>query len=101
MDLLFKRYASPFLFMDGMIQTNRLAEFVTNIVAMTNQENEEKAMWDYYLHRAIMYEGSFNDFVADTKVRNDHASMSERTIETTLQQTCDILNNFNPEKGGE
>jgi hypothetical protein len=101
MDLLSKRYANPCFFLDGMIQTGRLEEFVENIVDMTNSEKEEETMWEYYLHRAIMYEGSFNDFVEESKVTKEHANMPERTIETTVQHSMDILNNFNPEKGGE
>ena len=40
MDLLFQRYASPFLFVDGMIQTGRFAEFVIEFIKTTNQEKE-------------------------------------------------------------
>lgn len=105
MDLLSKRYANPCFLLNGMIQTGRLEEFVENFTDTVSQEQEEQTMWDYYLHRALMYEGSFNDFVTETKasakVAHDNANMSERNLETTVQHSMDILNNFNPEQGGE
>lgn len=101
MDLLSKRYASPCFFLDGMIQSGRLEEFVTDIVDLTNKEKEEQAMWEYYLHRAPFYEGSFNDFCEEQRNIAEHQNMPERTIETTVQHTMNILNGFNPEKGGE
>lgn len=101
MDLLSQRYASPSFFLNGVIQSGRLDDFVDNFVQLTNDEKEEKAMWDYYLHRMPFYEGSFNDFVEETKNTNAHQRMSERTIETTVQHSFEILNRFNPEEGGE
>jgi hypothetical protein len=101
LDLLSKRYASPSFFLGGIIRTGRLAEFVENLVEIENNEKEERAMWEYYLTRAPMYEGSFNDFKAEIKNNQEHQNLSERTIETTLQHSMSILNQFNPEKGGE
>lgn len=105
MDLLSKRYANPCFLLNGMIQTGRLEEFVTDVLDMVNQEQEEQTMWDYYLHRALMYEGSFNDFVTETrasaKTTRDNATMSERNLETTIQRSMDILKRFNHEQEGE
>lgn len=84
-----------------MIQSGRLDEFVTDIVDLDNKEKEEAAMWDYYLHRAPFYEGSFDDFCADARNNAEHQKMSDRTIETTVKHSMNILNKFNPEKGGE
>ena len=101
MDLLSKRYASPCFFLDGVIRTGRLVEFVENLVETENNEKEERAMWEYYLTRAPMFEGSFNDFKAEIRNNQEHQHLSEKTIETTLQHSMNILNKFNPEKGGE
>ena len=60
MDLLFKRYANPFPFMDGMIQTGRFSEFVQQILEKTNSEREEQTAWEFFLHK--VWEGSFADF---------------------------------------
>ena len=101
MDLLSQRYASPCFLLNGLISSGRLEEFVTDIIDTTNREKEEKALWEYYLHRAPLFEGSFNDFVDEVKLNEKHRNMSDATIETTLKHTANILNTFNPEKGGE
>jgi hypothetical protein len=101
MDLLSQRYASPCFFLNGVISTGRLLEFVEDMVEIINSEKEETALWEYYLHRAPFFEGSFNDFKKEIKNNEEHQNMSERTIETTLQHSMNILNKFNPEKGGE
>jgi hypothetical protein len=100
MDLLFKRYASPFLFMDGMIQTSRFSEFVSEFVRTINAENEEQTNWDFYLHK--VQEGTFNDFVAEMEETKRLQNVSAQSIESSVQTAMDILNNFNPTKeGGE
>lgn len=99
MDLLFKRYASPFLFMDGMIQTGRFDEFVFDFVNAENKEKEEKTEWEFYLHK--VFEGSFSEFKEEIETNKKNRTMSTRTIETTVQHSMNILGSFNPETGGE
>ena len=101
MDLLSKRYASPCFFLDGMIQTCRLAEFVDELMRITTEEKDEQACWEYYLHRAPFFEGSFHDFREEIKTNEENKNMSESVLETTIQHSVAILNGFNPEKGGE
>ena len=98
MDLLFKRYASPFLFIDGMIQTGRFTEFVENFVDTNNKEKQEKALWEYYLFRE--WERSFNDFKESVENDRKNAAQSVYDIETTVQNSMNILQNFNPEQKG-
>ena len=95
MDLLFKRYASPFLFIDGMLQAGRFSAFVDDFMKTTNKEKEDQINWEYYLHRVM--EGSFNDFVQSLKNTEDDKNLSEATIETTVQYSLNLLNNFKPE----
>ena len=99
MDLLSKRYASPYFVLNGIIQTGRLLEFVDEILQITEQEKEDRANWEFFLHK--VFEGSFNDFLEEQKINKQNQNLSVRTIETTIQHSKDILNNFNPEKGGE
>ena len=106
MDRLFKRYADPFLFIDGMIQTGRFDEFVENFIQTTNNdiefENHEKEMrlhWDCWLHK--IFDKDFKEYMDELENQKNHQNMSERTLETTVQHSMDILNTFNPEKGGE
>ena len=105
MDLCFKRYASPFLFMDEMIHAGRFEEFVGDFIKTVNREiddqNKEKEMqyhWECWLHK--IFDRDFKEYLAEIKNNQKHQNMSEREIETTVQNSMNILNNFNPKKGG-
>lgn len=98
MDLLFKRYASPFVFLNSMIQTNRFSEFVDEFVMTVHKEKEEKTQWEYFLHR--VFDKSFNEFKEGIKVNQDNQNMSDSQIEATVLYSQNILNNFNPETQG-
>lgn len=98
MDLLFKRYANPFLFMNGMIQTGRFTEFVENLTATASKEKNDQHLWEYYLFR--VWEGSFDAFKKGIEADAKISAMSVNEIETTVQYSMNILQNFNPEKKG-
>ena len=97
MDLLFKRYASPFIFLDGMILTIRFNEFVENFVTTINEENEEQATWEFYLNK--VHEGSYAEFMEEMKTDKANQAMTANSIESTIQESLNILNSFNPERG--
>ena len=99
MDQLFARYADPFPFMDGMIQTGRFTEFVRSFVGKVNSEREEQTMWEYWLHK--VWEGSFAEFMEARENDKKNKNMSEATMETTIKDSMNILKNFTPAKGGE
>ena len=98
MDALFKRYGHPFPFVDGMIQAGRFCYFVQSFWDNLCKEENEKTMWEFYLHKVL--EGSYSDFKG--KIENDeqHCSLSDHDVEAILEHTNSILNNFTPE-GGE
>ena len=99
MDSLFKRYANPFLFMDGMIQTGRFSYFVRSFWKEIHEEEDEKTLWDFYIHR--VFDSSFNDFREGIENDKKNRSMTEQAMETTIKHSMNILQNFSPEKGGE
>jgi hypothetical protein len=99
MDLLAKRYASPCFFINGFVQTGRFAEFVDDIMETTVKEENDTKNWEFFLHK--VFDGSYADFIEEMKINEQHKTMSERTIETTVQHSMDILNGFNPTEGGE
>ena len=98
MDLLFKRYASPFVLLELMIQSNRFSEFVDDVVEV---EGEQK-LWELYLHHKIL-DKSFVDFkksVVKTRPTNNK-EMTGKEIEATIKKSNEMLNSFNPyEKRG-
>jgi hypothetical protein len=98
MDRLYQRYADPFSFINGMIRSGRFHEFVRSFWNNTQKELNEEKSWEFYLHRVL--EGSFDDFMKAQKTDADHRNMSGRTIETTVNESMNILKNFNPEKSG-
>ena len=106
MDLLSKRYANPCFFLEGMIQTVRFSEFVEDFIQTINREtefeNQEKEMqlhFECWLHR--IFDKSFKAYMDEIKTSEEHKNLTKETLETTIQNSMDILNNFNPEKGGE
>lgn len=92
MDLLFKRYASPFSLMDGYIRTGRLCDFI-NALAKQKQEDER---WEFFLHK-VWDNISYSEFCESLQVSQDLQTMSDNDIETTVQKSMNILGNFNPE----
>lgn len=51
--------------MDRMIKAGRFNEFVTSLVRKRNEEADEKAMWEFYLHK--VYDKSFEEFRNECK----------------------------------
>ena len=82
-----------------MLQTGRFAEFVVELIQTTNKEKEDKARWDIYLHK--VFDKSFDEWNAEIENNKSNQEMSAGTIETTVQNSLNILQNFNPIKGGE
>ena len=100
MDLLFKRYASPFLFMDGYILTGRFSEFVSEFIKTNNQEKEDKFDWEFFLHK--VQDMTFKEFKEHIKINSETQNMTAKNIETTINDSLNILGNFTPtEEGGE
>ena len=95
MDLLFKRYASPFLFIDGMLQTGRFTEFVESLIKKDHEEQEDRTLWEFFINRQI--NGTFKEFKESLKTDRENATLSANDIETTVQNSMNILKNFNPE----
>ena len=84
--------------MDGMIQTGRFSEFVQQILEKTNSEREEQTAWEFFLHK--VWEGSFADFKGGMDNDKKNQRMSERTMETTIKDSMNILKNFTPSQNG-
>lgn len=94
MDLLFKRYANPFIFLDKWISSRRFCEFINRFIREINKEKEEKVNWEYFLNK--VYDLSYIEFKESLKVNKENQQMSNNNIETTLKKSKKILNNFTP-----
>lgn len=81
--------------MDGMIQTGRFFDFVTNFVETVNKEKEEKFEWEFFLHK--VFDQTYNEFKEDINTNRENQSMSAWTMEATVKNSMKILKNFTPE----
>lgn len=93
MDLLFSKYASPFVLLEHMLTFGRLSEYVFEVL---NIENDRK-LWELYLScvaNPYSEVTSFNDF----KAKNTRqATEPDVDLEATVKQSFDVLQNFKPE----
>lgn len=88
MDLLFKKYASPFLLLDGMITTGRFSEFVDRFIEIHNEDTT----WEFYLHK--VQDKSYAEFKDEISI----PVVTQADIETTVTDSINILNSFNPKQ---
>ena len=88
MDLLFKRYASPFVLLDNLIITNSLNNFVNDFFDFVREDNE----WEFFLHK--IYGKSWSEF-SDSIKQSDNQEPID--LGATLVKSKNILNNFTPE----
>ena len=91
MDLLFKRYASPFDYLDTLLE---YGEFGRGILNIWKTAQEEKA-WEFYLSNNPYNKKSFEDWSKEefTKQQNNKP-MSKVEVDATVKKSQDILKNF-------
>lgn len=94
MDRLYQRYADPFSFINGMIRTGRFAEFVSDFMAATDSEKE----WEVWLHK--VFDVTYSEFKQGIEDTKKNQQMSSGAIETTINESMNILNDFNPSQNG-
>lgn len=95
MDLLFKKYASPFLLLDGYIQTGRFSEFVVKFMDIV----EEDQMWEVYLHK--VFDKTWEQFRSDVHSEIERIQTqkpSNEQIEATIEDSQNILKGFKPKE---
>ena len=87
MDLLFVRYASPFVLLDGLILTNSLKNFVDDFFDFINEDRE----WEFFLHK--VYDKSWSEFSNDMKQSENQKPVD---LGATLVKSKNMLSNFTP-----
>lgn len=93
MDLLFKRYANPYLFLDEMISSSRMLEFVNKLVQISNDEIEHDTMWQFFLHK--VFDKSYEDFLHESRKASNKIE-ENIDFETTIKSSIEILQDFIP-----
>lgn len=81
--------------LDGMFSTGRLTEFVDGFIDTYNEEQEDKTLWEFWLHK--VFDKSFADFRATISGNGHHAEApTQEDVKNIVSETKSILNNFVP-----
>lgn len=93
MDLIFKRYSSPFLIINEMIINGQLLKFINKILDIQNDER----VYDIWLHR--VFDKSFEQFKEGLDIPSN--SMPSRKNETVnvnevVKKSLCILDDIKP-----
>lgn len=89
MDLIFKRYANPYLLVDEMLEIGQFSDFIFEVIKMKDEDEQ----WEFFLHKVMNQ--SFAEFKNSMVINNKQITMNE--IETTVNNSYSILENFQPE----
>ena len=98
MDLLAKRYASPFTLLDEMICRGRFYEFVLEINQIIVEEKDEQQLWEIWLHK--VFDKSYDEWVQKIRSLAEAQHTDKSQLETTVKNSMELLNGFNPNEGG-
>lgn len=98
MDLLFKRYASPFLLLDVAIENSRFLAFLSELIDTVNEEK----IYDLWMHRVFNkgYEEFKKSVMKRSSTRAVPTTTNKEDIQKIVKDSFEILNNFNPKKVG-
>ena len=89
--MVFKRYSSPFLFLDNLLEQGCFYEGIDTIL---NQIEEEK-MWQLYLSIPIK-EQSYINWKNEVLQPVEQSVVRKKNIEVAKKEAKEILKNFKP-----
>ena len=92
MDLLFTRYASPFVLLDNLIANNSLSDFIDDFFKFINEEQQEDTKWQFFLHK--VFGKSWKEFCEEIESVD---KAKEIDLGATIKKSYNMLNNFAPE----
>lgn len=95
MDLLAKRYASPFLVLDEFIRLHQLHEFIVETLKTIADERIQNKRWEYYLHR--VHGMTFEEYVRRCEEPEEKQGMSHEEIGNVINDSKKLLIGFVPE----
>ena len=94
MDLLFKRYASPFILIDNLILIGSSSSFIDDLIDFINEEKEEQVQWEFFLHK--VFDKSWKEF-CDELIAQESINDEKIDLGATVEKSKNMLNNFTPE----
>jgi len=81
-----------------MISTGRFFEFVQEFVKTHNEEQEDKTIWEFWLHK--VFDKSLEEFKASIKETNT-AAPTQKELKETVQATFEMLDGFSLRGGAQ
>lgn len=93
MDLIFKRYADPFSFLDSMLCYGSFGVSVGKVI----EYDDTDTLWEYYLNK--VFDMTFDDFVKVSRVEYKEP-ITKAEFDTTIEMSQSILNDLDPIEGG-
>lgn len=91
MDLIFKRYSSPFLFLDNIIAAGRFKDFIKEL----NETVMNEDIYELWLHK--VHDKTFEEFKNEVMDAIKSEQVAPEAKEATIKNSFNILNNFKPE----
>lgn len=77
-----------------MIRTGRFFDFVNEFVKIRNEELDDKALWEFWLHKD--FEHSYAEFMDIIKNNNLNMNISKEQMVETIRDSKEILDSFVP-----
>lgn len=81
-----------------MISTGRFFEFVQEFVKTHNEEQEDKTIWEYWLHK--VFDQTLEEFKESIKKTNT-AAPTQKELKETVQATFNMLDGFSLRGGAQ
>ena len=88
MDLLFKRYTSPFILLDNLILASSCADFIDEFFDFINED----VQWEFFLHK--VYDKSWKEFKDELVETHEKKQVD---LGATIIKSKNMLKNFTPE----
>ena len=94
MDLVFKRYSSPFLLLDNLIENGKFLEFIAELL----NDYQEEQLYEFWLHKVL--DKSYEEFKKDIKEEKERheapEELNDERVAEIIQESYEIINNFKP-----
>lgn len=97
--MLYKRYANPMELLDGMLDAGNLCGFVGNVIEFYNEDNKEKSMWEYWLHKD--WKHTWQEFLQESRNGNTQAAPTQAETLEIVEESMRMMQSFTPDGGGE
>lgn len=81
--------------LNQLLQAGQFSGGIDELIAIRNEELEEKTAWEFYLHR--VFDQSFEEFREQARLPQESQNLQQydnRYVETTIQKSKGILKKF-------